>query len=126
MIFDACTPGSKPLSIFGIAHQFQAETMKKEAMRLYPNIVEENRSLEQRGLLSLLRDHLIDLSFLDDKKDNLSGLSEGRIKNSDEERVDGEKISKVPVLNWRDTDSSEIQHENGSTSNNIEEKTITS
>lgn len=100
--------------------------MKKEAMRLYPNIVEENRSLEQRGLLSLLRDHLIDLSFLDDKKDNLSGLSEGRIKNSDEERVDGEKISKVPVLNWRDTDSSEIQHENGSTSNNIEEKTITS
>ncbi|KJA25454.1 hypothetical protein HYPSUDRAFT_213835 [Hypholoma sublateritium FD-334 SS-4] len=110
--------GSKPLSIFGIAHQFQAETMKKEAKRLYPNIMEENRSLEQRGLLSLLRDHLIDLSFLDDKNDNSSGSLEGRIKKSDEERVDSGKVEKSPVtISWRDTDSSEIQNENGSTSN---------
>ena len=93
--------------------------MKKEALRLYPNILEENRALEGRGLLSLLRDHLIDLSFLDDKQDNPSISLESRIEKGDEERVDAEKISRVPVLNWHDTASSEIRSGNGLTSNDI-------
>ncbi len=93
--------------------------MKKEALRLYPNILEENRALEKRGLLSLLRDHLIDLSFLEDKPDNLSISLESRIREGDEERVDAEKVSRVPVLNWHDTASSEIRGGNGLPSNNI-------
>ncbi|KJA20356.1 hypothetical protein HYPSUDRAFT_1092600 [Hypholoma sublateritium FD-334 SS-4] len=60
--------GSKPLSIFGIAHKFQAETMKKQCLEKYPQILKENRSPEHRGLLSLLRDHLINLDFVDDEK----------------------------------------------------------
>ena len=118
-VFDARALGSKPLSIFGIAHQFQAETMKKEALRLYPNILEENHVLEKRGLLSLIRDHLIDLSFLEDKQDNLSISLESRIKEGDEEQVDVEGISRVPDLHWRDTYASEIGSGNGETSNKL-------
>ncbi|KJA20332.1 hypothetical protein HYPSUDRAFT_43228 [Hypholoma sublateritium FD-334 SS-4] len=62
--------GSKPLSIFGIAHKFQAEAMKKDCLAKYPQILKENRSPEQRGLLSLLRDHLISLDFVDDETDD--------------------------------------------------------
>lgn len=34
-------------------------------MRLYPNILNENKDVGKRGLLALLRDHLIDLNFLE-------------------------------------------------------------
>ncbi|KJA20329.1 hypothetical protein HYPSUDRAFT_68540 [Hypholoma sublateritium FD-334 SS-4] len=64
--------GSKPLSIFGVAHRFQAEAMKKDCLARYPQILKENCSPEQRGLLSLIRDHLINLEFMDDEKDSPS------------------------------------------------------
>ena len=118
-VFDARALGSKPLSIFGIAHQFQAETMKKEALRLYPNILEENHVLEKRGLLSLLRDHLIDLSFLEDTQDNPSILFDSRIKGVDEERVVVEKISRVAGIHSHETDSPEIPSGNAATLNNV-------
>ncbi|KAF5315036.1 hypothetical protein D9619_007478 [Psilocybe cf. subviscida] len=57
--------GAKPLSIFGIAHSFHYKHMKEETLRLYPNIVNEHKELGKRGLLALLRDHLIDLNFLE-------------------------------------------------------------
>ncbi|KJA21276.1 hypothetical protein HYPSUDRAFT_88078 [Hypholoma sublateritium FD-334 SS-4] len=66
--------GSKPLSIFGIAHNFQAEAMRKECLERYPQILKEHRSPEHRGLLSLLRDHLINLDFLDTKTDTYIDL----------------------------------------------------
>ncbi len=91
--------------------------MKKEALRLYPNILEENNVLEKRGLLSLIRDHLIDLSFLDDKQDNSSISLKSRVKMGDEEQVDVEKTSRVPDLHWRATYASEIRSGNGETSN---------
>lgn len=62
--------GSKPLSIFGIAHKFQAKKMRNECLHKYPQILEENRAPEQRGLLALLREHLIDLDFMNDENDN--------------------------------------------------------
>ncbi|KAF5325391.1 hypothetical protein D9619_009884 [Psilocybe cf. subviscida] len=55
----------KILSIFGVAHSFHHRRMKDEVLRQYPNIVREHRDIEQRGLLTLVKDHLIDLSFLD-------------------------------------------------------------
>ncbi len=61
-----CELGSKPLSIIGIAHRFQAETMRKECLEEYPRISKENWTPEDRGLLALIHDHLIDLDFLDD------------------------------------------------------------
>lgn len=39
--------------------------MKDKTLRLYPNIVKEHRDIEKRGLLALVKDHLIDLSFLE-------------------------------------------------------------
>ena len=62
------------MSIFGIAHRFQAETMKKECLEKYPRILEEDRSPADRGLLSLIREHLIDLDFVEDGKDDRSSL----------------------------------------------------
>ncbi len=44
--------------------------MKKDCIARYPQILKENDSPEQRGLLSLLRDHLINLDFLDEKTDD--------------------------------------------------------
>ena len=61
-----CELGSKPLSIFGIAHRFQAETMRKKCLEEYPRISKENLLPEDRGLLALIHDHLIDLDFVDD------------------------------------------------------------
>ena len=67
---DVCALGSKPLSIFGVAHRFQAEAMKKDCLAKYPQILKENREPEQRGLLSLLRDHLISIDFVEEEKDD--------------------------------------------------------
>ncbi|KJA20333.1 hypothetical protein HYPSUDRAFT_816951 [Hypholoma sublateritium FD-334 SS-4] len=64
--------GSKPLSIFGMAHKFQAEAMKKDCLAKYPQILKENCAPEDRGLLSLLRDHLINLDFVEDENDDPS------------------------------------------------------
>ena len=41
--------------------------MKKECLEKYPRILEEDRSPADRGLLSLIREHLIDLDFVDDR-----------------------------------------------------------
>ena len=60
-------PGSKPFSIFGIAHSLQNQRIKEEYKRQYPQIVSEQQAPETRGLVALLRDHLIDLSFLEEK-----------------------------------------------------------
>ncbi len=54
------------MSIFGIAHRFQAETMRKKCLEEYPRISEENNTHKDRGLLALIHDHLIDLDFVDD------------------------------------------------------------
>ena len=93
--------------------------MKKEALRLYPNILEENHVLEKRGLLALLRDHLIDLSFLEDTQDNPSILFDSRIKEGDEERVVVEKISRVAGIHSHETDSPKIPSGNAATLNNV-------
>ena len=48
--------------------------MKKECLEKYPRILEEDRSPADRGLLSLIREHLIDLDFVEDGKDDRSSL----------------------------------------------------
>ena len=53
--------------------------MKKVCLEKYPRILEEDRSPADRGLLSLIREHLIDLDFVEDGKDNHSSL-EGSVK----------------------------------------------
>ena len=53
--------------------------MKKECLEKYPRILEEDRSPADRGLLSLIREHLIDLDFVEDGKDDRSSL-EGSVK----------------------------------------------
>jgi len=61
--------GSKPLSIFGVAHSFwEFQKMKKELIKHYPQIL-ERESDETRGLLAFLRDHLIDLKALEVEED---------------------------------------------------------
>lgn len=56
-----------------MAHKLQAEAMKKDCLAKYPQILKENYSPENRGLLSLLRDHLINLDFVEDQKDDFGG-----------------------------------------------------
>ena len=48
--------------------------MRKECLERYPQILKEHCSPERRGLLSLLRDHLINLDFLDNETDNYVDL----------------------------------------------------
>ncbi|KAF5327807.1 hypothetical protein D9619_004715 [Psilocybe cf. subviscida] len=71
--------GSKVLSIFGLAHSFHYDRMKNETLRLYPNIVKEHRDIEKRGLLALVKDHLIDLSFLEKEISYSENLSVDKI-----------------------------------------------
>ena len=94
---DVGESGSKPLSIFGMAHKFQAEAMKKDCLAKYPQILNENCSPENRGLLSLLRDHLINLDFLQDEAAD-SSSSENRAQAGDAERAPRYRIDSYSAI----------------------------
>ncbi|PPQ68135.1 hypothetical protein CVT24_002961 [Panaeolus cyanescens] len=54
----------KPLSVFGIAQQFERETIVEEYFTHYPQIRSEiELPHRDRGLLTLFRDHLIDVEL---------------------------------------------------------------
>lgn len=44
--------------------------MKEACLTRYPNIIAENNNPAERGLLALLREHTIDLSFLEDSEED--------------------------------------------------------
>ncbi|KAF4610515.1 hypothetical protein D9613_006746 [Agrocybe pediades] len=52
---------SKSISIIGIAHTFQRATMKKHCFDQYRDLPNDQKN---RGVLALIRDYAIDLSFL--------------------------------------------------------------
>jgi hypothetical protein len=57
--------GFKPISVFGIAHLFQTERTQAAFMEEYPKLREEIALPKgERGILSLLSDHLIDLDII--------------------------------------------------------------
>ncbi|KAF5315339.1 hypothetical protein D9619_007482 [Psilocybe cf. subviscida] len=90
--------GNKPLSVFGLAHTFNYQSMKEQILRQYPNILKEHQEGPHRGMLALLRDHLIDLSFIE--KDHELGPSQGsnsapaNASDEEQQRVE-EKISPI-------------------------------
>ncbi|KAF5315033.1 hypothetical protein D9619_007477 [Psilocybe cf. subviscida] len=90
--------GNKPLSIFGLAHAFNYQQMKEETLRLYPNILKEHQEGPHRGMLALLRDHLIDLSFIENDHElgpsQASTSAPANATDEEQQRVE-EKISKI-------------------------------
>ncbi|CAA7268415.1 unnamed protein product [Cyclocybe aegerita] len=57
-----------PLSVFGLAHTFQTEKIRRECVKQYPKLLEEDQvPQEERGLLKLVRDHIIELYPLDEE-----------------------------------------------------------
>ncbi|KJA21926.1 hypothetical protein HYPSUDRAFT_41528 [Hypholoma sublateritium FD-334 SS-4] len=59
--------GSKPISVFGFAHRWERDTIGEAYHASYPAIREEMTvPPEQRGLLCLIQDHIVDLNLIDE------------------------------------------------------------
>ncbi|KDR67852.1 hypothetical protein GALMADRAFT_257714 [Galerina marginata CBS 339.88] len=84
--------GSKPLAIFGLAHSFQRQQIKKEYQRKYPHIANEQQDPKTRGLVALLRDRLIDLSILEEKPGPSEAVTPEEIIPQDIESSGKDKI----------------------------------
>lgn len=97
-------PGLKPLSLLGLAHSFQTDNLRKQWLNKYPKITTEHLNEADRGLLTLLRDHVIDIEFLDPKThDDEKGAEDLAVEGplSDIENLD----VKVDDLKRRSTES---------------------
>ncbi|PPQ69743.1 hypothetical protein CVT26_014018 [Gymnopilus dilepis] len=75
--------GVKPISLTGVAHSIEREKIQEACRREYPKITEEIRlPREERGLLSLLCDELIDVQLFEreptDSADFVSNRGHGR------------------------------------------------
>jgi len=57
--------GAKDISILGVAHSFQFEKIRANCLDKYPKLEQDIKNTPNDGLLALLRDHIINLSFLD-------------------------------------------------------------
>ena len=58
--------GVKPISLAGVAHSIEREKIREACRREYPKIREEIQlPREERGLLSLLCDELIDVQLFE-------------------------------------------------------------
>ena len=54
-------PGSKQVSIFGIAHHFQRKPLRDGLLEEYPNLLQRNSDY---GLVDLLREYVVDLEII--------------------------------------------------------------
>ena len=66
----------KQLSVFGLVDKTRMESIRKECLAQYPQLLDDLRGLPSgKGLLSLIGDHLLDLDFLEDETEEVSGKS---------------------------------------------------
>ena len=62
---DRVSAGAKPLSIFGLAHNFGTEKTQREYQETYPFLCSDMQALRANpGLMALLLNHLVDLDLL--------------------------------------------------------------
>ena len=55
----------KEISVFGLVHKMRKAHIREKCMAQYPRLQHDLRTLpEEKGLLSLIGDQLIDLDFL--------------------------------------------------------------
>ncbi|PPQ65421.1 hypothetical protein CVT24_011502 [Panaeolus cyanescens] len=67
---------SKPLSIFGIAQQMEKDAIARAYLRAYPNIRQElNLPPSQRGVMTMLQDHMIDVALFQEAIDETQASS---------------------------------------------------
>ena len=59
-------PGSKQVSIFGLAHYLQRKRLRDTLLEEYPNLLQQKSDY---GLVDLLREHVIDLELIKGSKD---------------------------------------------------------
>jgi hypothetical protein len=58
---------SKPLEIFGVMHRFQYKAIREGCKKQYPQLTSEQQSPETKGLVAFIRDHVVDLRFLNER-----------------------------------------------------------
>ncbi len=59
------SPGIKPLSLLGLMHTFQEDKIRDAYLQEYPRVLSDvNSKLEDRGLVALLCDYVIDVGFI--------------------------------------------------------------
>lgn len=76
-LISECDTGIKPFSLFGLAHSFGESEIREATLAQYPGLLKDIRNLHpDRGLLTLIYDHLIDLDFLTKDINSTSTLSE--------------------------------------------------
>lgn len=69
------TIGTKPVSVFGLAHGWERNAIRKAYREEYPAIAEEiNAPRDQRGLLCLLQEHVVDLGLTEETKQGSSTI----------------------------------------------------
>ncbi|KAF8170386.1 hypothetical protein BJ912DRAFT_997456 [Pholiota molesta] len=69
--------GTKPVSVFGLAHGWERNAIRKAYREEYPAIAEEiNAPRDQRGILYLLQEHVIDLGLTEETRQGSSTVPE--------------------------------------------------
>ncbi|KDR77485.1 hypothetical protein GALMADRAFT_138594 [Galerina marginata CBS 339.88] len=84
--------GSKPLTIFGVVHSFQQQTIRRVYTGKYQLITTEQTSPETKGLVALLRDHVIDLSLLNKESDPTGAVDSSQVHHRDIEDSPGDEV----------------------------------
>jgi len=70
--------GAKQLSVHGLVHKTGMKTIRKECLAQYPRLQDDLAALpSEKGLLSLIGDHLVDLDFLSEETEEVSGRFDG-------------------------------------------------
>ncbi|KAF9531791.1 hypothetical protein CPB83DRAFT_833442 [Crepidotus variabilis] len=63
----------KPLSVYGLAHWLQKPALREACVAEYPRIQQDTKtSPEDRGLVSFMNDHLLDMDLSDPSKESKS------------------------------------------------------
>ncbi|KAF9044367.1 hypothetical protein BJ165DRAFT_1480791 [Panaeolus papilionaceus] len=99
--------GSKSLSIFGIAQQLEKDNIARGFLQEYPHIRQElNLPPSQRGIMTLLQDHMIDVSLFQDVIDSSETTKEKLMTSYDVEELGSTAVTpgtEVPgeILTYR-------------------------
>ncbi|KAF9521515.1 hypothetical protein CPB83DRAFT_887917 [Crepidotus variabilis] len=90
--------GLKPLAIFGLAHSFQKSKLREACNAEYPRVQQDLSALPvDRGILSLMHDHLLDVEFLSPNKSHKDDYDSNDINDTQRSDLAHENIDLNPL-----------------------------
>ncbi|KAF9531291.1 hypothetical protein CPB83DRAFT_904846 [Crepidotus variabilis] len=96
----------KPMSVFGYVHGLQKSNLRQAYLAEYPRVQEDLKArTEDRGLLALIHDHILDIDFLTPSKDETNT----RISNSIDPSPDWDR-QKTERTGQRELECAVVEH----------------